>query len=224
VAIVGAPNAGKSSLLNRLAGEDRAIVSDAPGTTRDVVSVRLNLGGALVTLLDTAGLRDGAGDPVEAEGMRRTRLAAETADLRIFLIDVSRETAGEGATAAGAPPRQPGDLIVANKIDLMAPSGRYDLVVSARSGEGVAELVAALARIAAERGGAIDAGLTRTRHVDAVGRALDALRRAGPRVTHAPELAAEDLRVAARALGEITGAVGTEDLLDRIFSSFCIGK
>lgn len=231
IAIVGAPNAGKSSLLNALAGSDRAIVSETPGTTRDVIEARLDLGGALATLFDTAGLRDDHSDPVEAEGIRRTRIKMGQADLRLLVVDVSRETSApeKGRYDLGYDLRD-GDLVILNKIDLN-PSfdgrdvSRETVRVSAKTGEGIAPLLARLTAIAASLTDAgPDAGLSRARHVEAVTRAISHLKSAAGRLHAEPELAAEDIRLAARALGAITGAVGVEDVLDAIFSSFCIGK
>lgn len=250
VSIIGAPNVGKSSLLNRLAGSERAIVAEAPGTTRDVIEARLDLGGILVSLSDTAGLREETSDYIELEGMHRTRMNAAEADIRLLMIDasaasfrdgsVSRETFSPEALpgAAGAAPAslfRRGDFIILNKIDLAggavravvgSPEGAEAPVfpVSARTGEGVAALVTALAEEVARRcGRAAEAGLTRARHVAAVEAAIRHLGAARGRLG-APELAAEDVRLAARALGRITGAVDVEDVLASIFASFCIGK
>ncbi len=231
VAIIGAPNAGKSSLLNALAGSDRAIVSETPGTTRDVVEARLDLGGTLTTLFDTAGLRDDHSDAVEAEGIRRTRIKMGQADLRLLVIDVSDKepSAAIGRYDFGYDLREH-DLLVFNKTDantsFIAPSvSRETFLVSAKTGAGIEALLARLTAIVADLGGpGVDAGLTRARHEEAVEKALVHLRHARDKVRAAPELAAEDMRLAARALGSITGAVGVEDLLDAIFSSFCIGK
>ncbi|MFN3959204.1 MAG: tRNA uridine-5-carboxymethylaminomethyl(34) synthesis GTPase MnmE [Parvularculaceae bacterium] len=231
VAIIGAPNAGKSSLLNALAGTDRAIVSETPGTTRDIVEARLDLGGALVTLVDTAGLRDDHADAVEAEGIRRTRIKMGQADLRLLVVDVSRETSAPREDRYDlAYDLSDGDLIIFNKIDANpsfagAVVSRETFRVSAKTGAGIDALLERLTAIAAERsatGG--EAGLTRARHVEAATRASGHLRAALEKLTVAPELAAEDIRLAARALGAITGAVGVEDVLEAIFSSFCIGK
>lgn len=235
VAIIGAPNAGKSSLLNRLAGSDRAIVAETPGTTRDVIEVRLDLGGMLVSLFDTAGLRESAADTVELEGMRRTRMTAEGADIRILMIDVSRETLDPGRAAAegGNLPvslLREGDFVVFNKIDVApAPrmagmAGAASFAVSVRTGAGIDALVDALTHALASRMRSDDAILTRVRHTAAVEAAISFLEAALASLATAPELAAEDVRMAARSLGEITGAVGVEDVLEQIFSSFCIGK
>lgn len=245
VAIIGAPNAGKSSLLNRLAGSERAIVAETPGTTRDVIEARLDLGGILVSLFDTAGLRENARDLIEIEGMRRTRMTAGEADIRILMIDaaeaafkaggVSRETKARKsqpmvASGAGYGLMREGDLVVFNKIDLGAarpdfdPPGMAGFSISAKTGEGVEKLLAALTGRVARLCRADEAILTRARHTEAVGRAIAHLEAARRGLAVSPELAAEDVRLAARALGGITGAVGVEDVLEAIFSSFCIGK
>jgi len=218
VAIVGPPNAGKSSLLNRLARREAAITSPIAGTTRDVVEVVIDLGGYPVVLADTAGLRESA-DIIEQEGLRRALARADAADLRLFVFDASRPQDAAGAAAwPGAD-----TILVANKVDLVrdrcvAPA----LPVSSLTGEGIDRLVAALAeRVAA--GYRIEApALTRARHREALEEALAALRRAQD--APLPELRAEDLRLAWRCLGRIVGAVDVEDLLDLIFAEFCIGK
>lgn len=223
VAIIGAPNAGKSSLMNALAGAEVAIVSATAGTTRDIVETRLDLGGVPVILADTAGLRDQTTDEIETEGMRRALARAEKADLRVLIVDpvapVSRETL-----------LRPGDFLVWSKKDLggaagKTPPGVSVFALSARTGEGMAEFLAALTEAAGRlAGGSEGAALTRLRHVQAVDKAIAALERARTLAASEPELAAEDARLAARALGEITGAVDVEDVLGEIFSSFCIGK
>jgi tRNA modification GTPase len=241
--ILGAPNAGKSSLMNALAGADVAIVSPVAGTTRDVIETRLDLGGVAVLLADTAGLAAAAGDAIEAEGMRRALARAGTADLRILVIDplanenpplfssasVAMETRGGGGGEAPALLR-PGDLLLYSKRDLGgaaggAPEGVAAFHVSAKTGAGMAEFLKALeARAHDLAAGGEGAAFTRLRHVEAARRAVDALRRARGRLDQAAELAAEDVRLAARALASITGAVDVEDVLGEIFSSFCIGK
>ena len=212
-AVTGPPNVGKSSLVNALAGRDVAIVSALPGTTRDALETRLILGGVPVTLVDTAGLRETA-DPIEAEGVRRARAHAAAADLVLALSEAG----------SPAPAREHGSvpvLAIATKTDLGGAVPPGALGVSAATGAGVAALRARLAT-AAERltQAAGPAPLTRTRHRAALTDALAALERVAP----LPELRAEDLRQAVRALGRITGAVAVEDVLDRIFSAFCIGK
>ena len=226
IAIIGAPNAGKSSLLNALAGSDVAIVSDQPGTTRDIVETRLDLGGVLANVADTAGLREAAGDAIEAEGMARARARAETADIRVLVADP-----GLGVSCETLSTLQAGDYLVWSKADLglaapkvAPPEGLNILCLSARTGAGIAEFVESITKIVSRETMESGPALTRARHVKAVEDALAALSRARQQVETAPELAAEDARLAARALGSITGAVGVEDVLGEIFSSFCIGK
>jgi tRNA modification GTPase len=218
VAIVGAPNAGKSSLLNALAGRDVAIVSARAGTTRDVIEVHLDLAGCPVILADTAGLRE-TDDEIEAEGVRRARARAAAADLMVALFDAT--TAPDEATRALVGPET---IVVRSKADLGAPHGEIGgLLVSARTGAGLAELLARLTAAVTDRFAAADQpALTRARHRSALTEARDALARS--RSARLPELAAEDLRLAARALGRITGRIDVEDLLDVIFRDFCIGK
>ena len=210
VAIVGAPNAGKSTLLNALAGRDAAITSEFAGTTRDVIEVRMDIGGLAVTLLDTAGLRETA-DPVERIGIERALDRAKQADLRVFLES--------GETVLGISPL-PDDISVSGKADVTG-SG-----VSGQTGQGVPELLAAIgARLQQRSAGA---GLvTRERHRLAMERAIRAMESARLEVEKGAaraELAAAELRVAIRALEALVGRVDVENLLDEIFSSFCIGK
>jgi len=219
VVILGPPNVGKSSLLNYLAQSEAAIVTDQPGTTRDVIDVRLDLGGVPVILSDTAGLRE-AGDAIEMEGMRRARQRAEDADL--LLVMTARDI--DAAWSVPIPATVP-VLHVHNKIDLpqgcSLPLG--SLGVSTRSGVGLDALEVALAARVHDLAGVTDAvtisrprhraGLTEAR--DWLGEAIDA---------RLPELSAEALRAARRALGRLTGRVGVEDVLDGIFRDFCIGK
>ncbi len=232
IAILGPPNAGKSSLMNRLARREAAIVSPIAGTTRDVVEVRLVLAGYPVWVADTAGLREAA-DAIEAEGIRRALARAEEADLRLWVsdaADVSRETR-PGARRSGLGEARPGDIQVLNKADLLsaapAEAGEDVFVVSAQSGAGFEALESRLARIVRERLETDEAPLvTRARHRELVEEALAAVERAleGARIGMGAELVSEDLRLAARALGRITGSIDAEDLLDRIFSQFCVGK
>ena len=223
IAILGAPNAGKSSLLNALVGRDAAIVSAQAGTTRDVVECRLDLGGIPAVLADTAGLRE-ARDDIEREGIRRARRRGEEADLvlAIFAADAppDAETLALAASRADA-------ILVASKCDLAAPPAmlgdRTPLATSVRTGKGLAELRAALAAAAAKRAGLAEApALTRTRHRAALTEALARLREA--ETAPLPELAAEAYRGAVMALGRLTGRVGVEDVLDIVFGDFCIGK
>src|SRR5579875_3428182 len=220
VAIVGPPNAGKSSLLNRIARREAAITSPYAGTTRDIVEVAIDLEGYPVLLADTAGLRE-SGDLVEQEGLRRALARAEAAELRLFVFDAARPADAGGAA------RWPGPdtLLVANKIDLVPaspdlPAGAF--AVSALTGEGIERLLMALGGKVAENYRLEAPVLTRARHRQALEEVLEALERA--RAAPLPELQAEDLRLALRSLGRITGAVDVEDLLDVIFRDFCIGK
>jgi tRNA modification GTPase len=221
VAIIGAPNAGKSSLLNALAGWEAAIVSARAGTTRDVVEVRLDLAGVPVTLADTAGLRE-TEDEIEAEGVRRARRKADSADLTLAVF-----AADQPADPATLALLAPAVLVVANKTDLApAPAaigGMVPLGVSARDGTGLPALRAALAAAAADRAGLEEAAaLTRPRHRAALEEAAGWLAEA--EAAALPEMASEALRAALRALGRLTGRVGVEAVLDVVFADFCIGK
>jgi tRNA modification GTPase len=217
VVITGAPNVGKSSLLNALARRDVAIVSEIAGTTRDVIEVRLDLGGYPVTLVDTAGLRE-SDDVIEREGVRRALARAGDADLRLRLYE------------SGTVPVEtdPHDMVVITKVDIARPTpvdGCF--AISVRTGEGLDGLLAALEERVIEHMGLRDApSLTRARHrralEDAVGH-LDRAR-AGAASDREPELVAEDVRLTARSLGRITGRVDVEEILDVVFGEFCIGK
>ena len=212
-AVVGPPNVGKSSLVNALAEREVAIVAPLPGTTRDALEARVDFGGVPVTLIDTAGLRDSV-DPVEAEGVRRARQRARDADLVIAVFDAS--CPGSGGVSL------PGALLVANKVDL-APHRGGSRAVSALTGAGMAELRRDLARAADEMVKASGPPpLTRARHRAHLHEAVIQLRAA--QSARLVELRAESLRLALRSLGQLTGEVGTEDILDSIFSRFCIGK
>ncbi|TMJ63949.1 MAG: tRNA uridine-5-carboxymethylaminomethyl(34) synthesis GTPase MnmE [Alphaproteobacteria bacterium] len=221
VAIVGPPNAGKSSLLNRIARRDVAITSPVAGTTRDVIEVAIDLGGYPVVLADTAGLRDSA-DAIEQEGKRRAVQRAEQAEIRLFVFDTAHPADAAGAsTWAGAD-----TILVANKIDLV-PVAETDLSppalpVSALTGEGIDRLLTMLGERVAQTYRIEAPVLTRARHRQALEEAAASLRRSFSAAL--PELRAEDLRLALRSLGRITGAVNVEDLLDVIFRDFCIGK
>jgi tRNA modification GTPase len=222
VAILGPPNVGKSSLLNRLARREAAIVSDIAGTTRDTLEVRLDLRGLPVVLWDTAGLRalDEADPhaPIEREGMRRARQRAESADLKLIVLD-ARHAGVPAELAAFAEDA----LIVRNKVDLVL--GYEGLAISALTGRGLDALEARLAEIVASRLGAMDTAapiLTRARHREALQAAQAALLRA--RELDVAELIGEELRACAAALGRIVGRTGVEDLLDVLFAEFCIGK
>jgi len=214
VAIVGRPNAGKSTLLNALAGRDAAITSEHAGTTRDVIEVRMDLSGLPVTVLDTAGLRE-ADDVVERIGVDRGVERARAADLRVFLVD------GEDIPLLTP---QPGDLVVRGKADLA--DAAQGLAVSGKTGEGIADLVAAVTEELRGRVSGASA-IVRERQRQGVARALGAMESARDEVEAGPEraeLAAERLREAGRALDMLVGRVDVEHLLDEIFLSFCIGK
>ncbi|HYK24772.1 MAG TPA: tRNA uridine-5-carboxymethylaminomethyl(34) synthesis GTPase MnmE [Steroidobacteraceae bacterium] len=233
VVIAGRPNAGKSSLLNRLAGYDAAIVTPIPGTTRDVVKERIHLDGMPLHVLDTAGLRE-AGDVVEEEGIRRTHAEMARADRVLFVIDAVADPTGEAfrEERSRLPAGVPVTLIF-NKIDL-APgipladtiSGPPRIALSALTGEGLEALRSHLKSSMgydAPDAGAVSA---RARHLEALSRARGHVDAATHELTErrAGELVAEELREAQRSLGEITGEFTSEDLLGRIFSSFCVGK
>lgn len=229
IAIIGAPNVGKSSLLNALARRDAAIVAETAGTTRDVVEVHLDLGGFPVIVADTAGLREAA-DGVEREGIRRAEARAAEADIRLALFDITLWPELDAKTLGLV-----GDdtVPILNKADLLGPGqgpgakervgGRPVVIASAKTGAGMAELLKCVESMVSHR---IDlAGspaLTRARHRDALEQSVDALTRFAGASEEA--LAAEDLRLAARALGRITGRVEVDDILDVIFRDFCIGK
>lgn len=229
IAIVGPPNAGKSSLLNRLARRDAAIVSETAGTTRDVIEVHFEIAGYPAIFADTAGLRI-AGDEIEREGVRRAKDRAAQADLRLVVLDGEEWPEVDAETAAIHSDRT---VSVINKIDAMTrpvPATWQDrplVGVSAKTGAGIDELLGVLEVQIADR---FDSGpapiVTRARHRQALLETLEALQRfltSSNRMAR-PELAAEDLRLAARALGRVTGSVDVEDLLDVIFADFCIGK
>ncbi|MBT8106838.1 MAG: tRNA uridine-5-carboxymethylaminomethyl(34) synthesis GTPase MnmE [Gammaproteobacteria bacterium] len=225
VVIVGKPNAGKSSLLNRLSGEDAAIVTEVAGTTRDILREQINIDGLAVELVDTAGLREDP-DQIEEEGIRRARKALTSADAVLWIQDASEalqkhidEDVPDGAEV----------IVVRNKIDMTADKpGLVDdiLYVSTKTGSGMDALQERLQRAAGYRDLGEGAFTARKRHVDALRRAAAHFEtgRKALEETKAGELLAEELRLAQEALGEITGAVSSDDLLGRIFSEFCIGK
>lgn len=238
IAIIGPPNAGKSSLLNVLARREAAIVAASPGTTRDVIEVHLDLGGYPILFSDTAGLRE-ATEAIESEGVRRSLRAAEQADLKLAVLDGAALPTIDAQTAALVDQET---LVVVNKSDIARPAeavvvgGVAALPLSALTGAGMAALLARLEAEVARRWGAGDGvALTRVRHRQALERCAVSLARvaaagmveagmaAGGEVG-AGEMVAEDLRLAARELGRITGRVDVEEILDVIFRDFCIGK
>jgi tRNA modification GTPase len=221
VAIAGPPNAGKSTLLNRLARREAAIVSPHAGTTRDVIEVHLDLDGYPVTLIDTAGLRE-TNDPVEQEGVRRARARAESADLVLWLCETDDVAPAVPQLADGAPL-----WVVRNKIDLAAASmkGEGSFAISATTGEGVDALVGTLVDFAQNYFGGGEAALvSRARHRALLTETVEALERASQRVKEGDEIVAEELRIAIHALGRLLGRVDVEEILDSIFREFCIGK
>jgi tRNA modification GTPase len=228
VVIVGKPNAGKSSLLNRLSGEEAAIVTEVAGTTRDILREQINIDGLAVELIDTAGLRDDP-DRIEEEGIRRAREALKSADAVLWIQDANEspeqridEKLPEGAEI----------IIVRNKIDMtgeqagLADDGSGAVRLSAKTGDGIDALHECLRAAAGYRNLGEGAFTSRKRHIDALRRAAKHFMtgRAALEDMKAGELLAEELRLAQEALGEITGAVSSDDLLGRIFSEFCIGK
>jgi tRNA modification GTPase len=223
VVIAGRPNAGKSSLLNALAGHDAAIVTDIPGTTRDVLRERISIDGLPLHVADTAGLRESP-DLIEEEGMRRARAEMARADLVLYVVDAAAGAVpGELDSLPGDPPA----LVVWNKTDLAAmPAGAPGIAISARPGAVRGALRDKLKAAAGYREAGAGAYSARRRHLDALARAKSqfelAQARLGQRASF--ELVAEDLRLAHRTLGEITGEVTSDELLGAIFAGFCIGK
>ncbi|MDA9408972.1 tRNA uridine-5-carboxymethylaminomethyl(34) synthesis GTPase MnmE [Bradyrhizobium sp. CCBAU 45384] len=228
VAIAGEPNVGKSTLMNQLARREVAIVSPYAGTTRDVIEVQLDLDGYPVTVIDTAGIRD-TDDPVEQEGVRRARARADDADLVLWLVEGDRAADPDAVRLlrrSEEGDRPDGSVwIVRNKIDLGGADSRGEFAISASRGDGIAELVDALVKFASDFFGSTEGGMvTRTRQRDLLSQASDSLRRSLELVEEGEELAAEELRAAAYALGRLLGRVDVEDVLGVIFQKFCIGK
>jgi tRNA modification GTPase len=230
VAIAGPPNVGKSTLINQLARREVAIVSPHAGTTRDVIEVQLDLDGYPVTLIDTAGVRE-TNDPVEREGVRRALARAADADLVLWLTDAEH---GEARPPEGGGPV----WVVRNKIDLGYPGDapgqgevpwqcgeRLRVAIAARRGDGLSGLIRALVEFAASYfGGGESALVTRVRQRELLQQAEVSLRRSLALISQGEELAAEELRAAAFALGRLLGHVDVEDILGKIFQEFCIGK
>lgn len=220
IVILGPPNAGKSTLLNTLARRDVAITSTVAGTTRDVIEAHLDLGGYPVIVADTAGLRESP-EPVEREGIRRARERGQAADLRIFLFDATEREAIAGLYD----PADEDTLLIANKIDLLedrAGIPKGVLPLSLRDGDGMGQVLARLEEMVRRKVSGEAPAVIRARHREALRNCAGSLRRALGAAL--PELSAEDLRLAARALGRVTGRVDVEELLDVIFRDFCIGK
>jgi tRNA modification GTPase len=232
IVLAGKPNAGKSSLLNRLAGYSAAIVTDIPGTTRDVLRERIHIDGMPLHLLDTAGLREQA-DLVEAEGIRRARDAMTSADRILYMVDATRALDDHAVERELAMlPSEVPVSVVLNKIDLVRVPSRYEqsqpprIHLSATTGEGLDLLREHLKECVGFQGASTGTLSARRRHLDALARADAHLQEASRQLTErrAGELMAEELRQAQQALSEITGEFTSDDLLGRIFSSFCIGK
>jgi tRNA modification GTPase len=235
VAIVGRPNVGKSSLLNRLLRTNRAIVTEVPGTTRDTLEETLNLQGIPVVLVDTAGIQAEPEDPVERLGVERSRAALAQADLALLVVDASQALTDADGAIAGMVQGRPG-IVVLNKVDLPAYAGPAAdgllpapaVRISALSGEGLDALEQALVETVLS--GQVTASeapmVTNPRHKEALERALDHVQAAGAahRRGELPELLAIDLSAAVQALGEITGQAAAEDLIEAIFANFCVGK
>ena len=229
VVLAGQPNVGKSSLLNRLAGEDLAIVTEIPGTTRDAVRQTIQIEGVPVNIIDTAGLRDTV-DAVEAIGIARTWEAIGQADALLLVVDAR---AGVNSADRSIVDRLPGKLMlvsVFNKIDLSGDAPRAEegeqgwrIHVSAKTGEGIQGLRKALLKLAGWQSGEQDVFMARERHLVSLERVAQALDRAGQTMLQS-ELFAEELRLAQRELGSITGEFSADDLLGQIFARFCVGK
>jgi len=228
IAVIGKPNAGKSSIINRIAGRDVAIVSDEAGTTRDIIDVPLVMAGLPIRLSDTAGLR-AAETKIEAEGVRRAKQRSSESDIRIYVHDSTEGEISEAETKS----LRPGDIILFNKSDQRKtppalPHNRTDIhifYISAQTGAGFKAFLDFFEQCITERFSPQNLpGLTRLRHLDCTQRALDAALRASGHLRDAPELAGDDLRSALHAIKELAGETDMDAVFDRIFSRFCIGK
>ncbi len=231
IAITGLPNAGKSSLLNALAGRESAIVTDIPGTTRDVLREHISLDGVPVHIADTAGIRESL-DVVEAEGVRRARAALAEADLVLLVIDVSQPLPAQLALKSEVP-QTVACIEIYNKTDITGDwtateknASTRAVSISAKTGRGLDQLIELIKSTVGAADVTEGSFSARTRHVDALQKTLQHLSDGGQQLAefNAPEILAEELRLAQRALGEITGEFLPDDLLGAIFSSFCIGK
>jgi tRNA modification GTPase len=230
LAIVGRPNAGKSSLLNALSGQESAIVTAIPGTTRDVLREQIDLDGIPVHLADTAGIRE-TSDLIEAEGVRRARLTLESADIVLMVMDGSEGSGRDEALAAEIPAGVK-SITVVNKVDLLPPAGPADearddvLWISAKTGQGIDKLRSRIRVIVGASEQVEGSFSARQRHIEALKRTGRHLNEGYEvmKCSEAGELLAEELRLAQQSLGEITGEMLPDDLLGEIFSSFCIGK
>ena len=228
--LAGRPNVGKSSLMNRLAGEEVSIVTATPGTTRDALKHSINLGGIPVRFIDTAGLRDAA-EEIEAIGIQKSWKAIEEADLVLFVVDAKLGWTTDDESLFGRFPTRIPAVVIFNKSDLVEPqSGAKfasrtgsEIFVSAKTGDGIEKLTEMARKACGLTAPLEDVFLGRARHLEALAKSLDALVRAQVQID-APELMAEELRFAHRAFGSITGQITADDLLGEIFSSFCIGK
>ncbi|MDX1594878.1 MAG: tRNA uridine-5-carboxymethylaminomethyl(34) synthesis GTPase MnmE [Gammaproteobacteria bacterium] len=232
VVIAGPPNAGKSSLLNRFAGQESAIVTEVPGTTRDLLREYVQLDGLPLHMVDTAGLRD-SDDVIEREGMRRAREAVAQADRVLLVLDDSASRTGDASDWRAKLPGNVPVTVVRNKVDLSGTApGRAEtpdgpeIRLSLKSGEGFGALREHLLEVSGYSGAEQGDFMARSRHLDALRRAGEAVVQARAQLAEhaAGELVAEELRLAQRALGEITGEVTSDALLGRIFAEFCIGK
>ena len=224
IAVIGPPNAGKSTLVNWLSKRPVSIISEQPGTTRDVLEASLDLDGYPVIVADTAGLREST-DPIENEGIKRAQEWAKTADGRLILL----EPTTEADFLERLKPSPECDLVVLNKIDLLPTDvkKRETLAISLRDEIGLDKLVNGLKKIVSKRMvGQEPAVITRTRHREALQSCLNSMRSAKTALSlgEEPEIVAEELRAATKSLGRVVGAVDVEDLLDVVFGDFCIGK